>query len=359
MLRDLFINTIMVVAFTSVSYQAFRNTGLHHGLPLKPKLILGGIYGLLGIVLMLFTVRVNETVIIDFRNIALLLSAVNAGWISAAMAGFVISIFRICYFGASVSSAVAVMVIVLLTAIFSFICSFTMKLWKKWTLSVGISLIISSIALSFLLPNPAIRREALIYYNLGLSIAAVLVYYYIGYLEALTFSYRKYREEAKRDFLTGLNNVRQFEVVTGRIIQDAENQRQKLALLFIDVDFFKKVNDTYGHKQGDIVLKELGKILRQTCRDVDIVSRNGGEEFSVLLMDCSQSKAVEIAERIRKTIEEHPFELPGQRKTAITVSIGIASYPEPVKDVEELKEKADGALYEAKRAGRNKVIVSK
>lgn len=357
MLRDLFINTVMVVAFTSVSYQAFRNTGLHHGLPLKLKLVLGGIYGLLGIVLMVFTIRVNETVIIDFRNIALLLSAINAGWIPAVMTGLVISIFRICYFGASVPSVVAVMVIALLTAVFSFISGFAMKLWKKWMLSVGISLIISSIALSFLLPNPAIRREALLYYNLGLSIAAVLVYYYIGYLEALTFSYRKYREEAKRDFLTGLDNVRQFELATGRIIREAEKRRQKLALLFIDVDFFKKVNDTYGHKQGDIVLKELGKILRQACRDVDIVSRNGGEEFSVLLMDCSQSKAVEIAERIRRTIEEHPFELPGQRKTAITVSIGIASYPEPVREVEKLKEKADGALYEAKRTGRNKVVV--
>ena len=142
------------------------------------------------------------------------------------------------------------------------------------------------------------------------------------------------------------------------VIDSVRQKRERVSLLYIDIDFFKKVNDNYGHKEGDIVLKKLGEILSKTCRDVDIVSRNGGEEFSVILVNCSPNMAVEIAERIRKTIEITPIYLSNNIKINITVSIGISSYPDPINDLEILREKADEALYKAKHAGRNKVVLS-
>ncbi len=123
----------------------------------------------------------------------------------------------------------------------------------------------------------------------------------------------------------------------------------------VDIDFFKKVNDTYGHIEGDIVLKELGLILSENCRHFDEVSRIGGEEFSVLLPDCAYPRAMQIAERIKDAVKIHTFTLSTGVKIHITISIGVASYPETIQDIEKLMEKADTALYAAKRSGRNRV----
>lgn len=126
----------------------------------------------------------------------------------------------------------------------------------------------------------------------------------------------------------------------------------------IDIDFFKKVNDTYGHAEGDAVLRELGKILLKSCRSYDIVSRNGGEEFTILLLDCPEIQALQIAERVRYSVETHPFIMTNETQINITVSIGVSSYPEATNKIEKLLELADETLYIAKRTGRNKVCSS-
>ena len=129
-------------------------------------------------------------------------------------------------------------------------------------------------------------------------------------------------------------------------------------MLFIDIDFFKKVNDIYGHLNGDRVLKEVGQILIKLSRDTDIVARKGREEFTVLLMDCGVSKALKVAERIRKTIEENIFISEQNEEIRITISIGVSSFPDTIADEEKLTEQADIALYRAKRSGRNKVCLA-
>ena len=126
-------------------------------------------------------------------------------------------------------------------------------------------------------------------------------------------------------------------------------------MLFIDIDFFKKVNDTFGHQNGDKVLEDLGKILLNSCSHSDVVSRNGGEEFSILMTDCPRDKVMEVAERIRKAVQDHKFYLIDGQAINITISIGVAIYPDTVNDINLIVEKADSALYEAKRTGRNRV----
>lgn len=175
-------------------------------------------------------------------------------------------------------------------------------------------------------------------------------------MELLTRSYRWYKQESNIDFLTGLNNVRQFNKLYNMLINNEKNSYRIFSLLYIDVDFFKNVNDTYGHENGDIVLRKLSEILKKTCRSIDIISRNGGEEFSVILLDCPYERALEIAERIRKNVENTPIELSNKTKINITISIGVASYPNPISNLDMLRESADKALYEAKKTGRNKVV---
>ena len=165
--------------------------------------------------------------------------------------------------------------------------------------------------------------------------------------------------ESSKDFLTGLNNVRKFDSLFNNAIENAKEKKENLSLLMIDIDFFKRVNDTYGHAEGDVVLQELGKILSKNSRSFDVVSRNGGEEFTVLLLGCPKDNAIQIAERIRATVENHSFVLTTGLEISITVSIGVSSYPELTEEVEKLVEKSDIALYAAKRTGRNKVCSDK
>jgi diguanylate cyclase (GGDEF)-like protein len=128
-----------------------------------------------------------------------------------------------------------------------------------------------------------------------------------------------------------------------------------LGFLMIDIDFFKRVNDRYGHRIGDQMLRELADLLRSCVRQIDIVGRYGGEEFAVILPETDRASAMAIAERLRSTVEGHLFNVSSEDEPLrMTISIGVATSPEErVRRVEELVEEADRLLYEAKSAGRN------
>ena len=132
-----------------------------------------------------------------------------------------------------------------------------------------------------------------------------------------------------------------------------------LCLIMSDIDHFKKFNDTYGHQQGDIVLKETAKIFKTNIRTIDIPARYGGEEFAIILPDTKLEDGILVATRIRKAIESHEF--PGQKDPLhVTMSLGVAQY-DPLKDKikKDLIEKADSSLYKAKESGRNMVVAHK
>jgi diguanylate cyclase len=162
---------------------------------------------------------------------------------------------------------------------------------------------------------------------------------------------------ASTDHLTDLSNRRQFEQSLQSELQHAKQYHQKLSLLVIDIDRFKKVNDTFGHSAGDAVLKQLGQLLVEHARSTDLVSRNGGEEFAILLLDCGYHQSMAIAESVRKAVARSLFILPDGQNVKLTISIGVAVYPDHCDDHDDndLFDQADRALYEAKNTGRNKV----
>ena len=178
----------------------------------------------------------------------------------------------------------------------------------------------------------------------------------IEYIRASNELFNKYKIESPIDSLTGLNNVRKFNHISKELMKNATTRNEALTLLYIDIDYFKKINDSYGHKEGDMVLKEVGVILKSSTRPADIVSRNGGEEFTVILVGCSNELSYETSERIRKSVEDHIFILSNGESLKVTVSIGVATFDKTVNDISLLIEKADKALYQAKRLGRNQVV---
>ena len=189
----------------------------------------------------------------------------------------------------------------------------------------------------------------------------------ISYLEQLTRqsaitinranAYAKILQYATLDALTGLNNRRQFEVRLKQEIATTKRQKNPLCAMMIDIDFFKKVNDTYGHASGDTVLRTVASIIKEHLRESDIPSRYGGEEFAVLLPYTHIDEAQIVGERLRKAVENTPVPI-DKKNINVTISMGLAEF-NPEETGENLFERADKALYEAKESGRNRVCIDK
>lgn len=162
------------------------------------------------------------------------------------------------------------------------------------------------------------------------------------------------------DGMTGLHNYRYFRMRLKEEIARARRENSKLTLSIIDVDHFKNYNDRIGHPAGDEILRKIGKILKNSVRDNDIVARYGGEEFALILPATDQKGAYTLAERIRHKVEESHFSREEiQPEGKITISTGISTFPEDAATVEDLVIAADQALYHAKYTGRNKVVKAK
>ena len=159
------------------------------------------------------------------------------------------------------------------------------------------------------------------------------------------------------DELTGLYNYRHLRKTLAEEASRALRYGRSLSFIMLDIDHFKLYNDRHGHIRGDEVLRILADILKGNTREVDMVFRYGGEEFSILAPELSKDDAYLMAERLRKLVEEHPFPLEETQPAGrITVSMGVASLPEDTRSPEDLVDKADHALYLAKSGGRNRVI---
>ncbi len=167
------------------------------------------------------------------------------------------------------------------------------------------------------------------------------------------------KRQAHVDHLTGVSNRGYFMVQAEQELSRAQRYNNPLSLFMLDIDFFKKVNDSHGHKVGDLVLVKLTDICRQTLREMDIIGRVGGEEFVILLPEADLIEATKVAERLRELIEKSKVPLEGGLPLHFTVSIGVTSMASREENLDVLLNLADRALYEAKANGRNKVCVAK
>lgn len=173
--------------------------------------------------------------------------------------------------------------------------------------------------------------------------------------------YSEILKNATMDALTGLNNRRQFEIRLKEEYSSANRQNTPLCAIMIDIDFFKKFNDTYGHAIGDTVLRTTANVIKEQLREYDIPSRYGGEEFCILLPQTNIDEAKIVAERLRNSVENKKIEIQTNKNEqikyiSVTISVGLAQLD--IKDMaDDLYMKADRALYKAKEEGRNRVVV--
>ncbi len=167
--------------------------------------------------------------------------------------------------------------------------------------------------------------------------------------------YKELEDKAITDGLTGVHTRRYFSGRFDEEFRRATLKGLELSLLMIDVDFFKRVNDDYGHLVGDQVLREISRAIGQQTREIDITGRYGGEEFCVILPETDKTGALVAAERIRAAVQGSQVKA-YDVECSVTVSIGVATFPDDASHTEELLDKADWSLYRAKKMGRNRVV---
>jgi len=188
----------------------------------------------------------------------------------------------------------------------------------------------------------------------------------VGSTTILKFTYHDYLDEvfqrqmyesALRDGLTKVFNKKYFTDYLEKEFAFAARHGSPLALIFLDIDYFKRINDTHGHPAGDFVLSELSQLMATLVRTEDVLARFGGEEFTVLCRGTDLAGAKTVAERLRRTVEAHTFSF-GAKTIPVTISLGIAAIPDTaITDHAQFLAASDKALYEAKRTGRNRVCI--
>ncbi|MCH7755117.1 diguanylate cyclase [candidate division KSB1 bacterium] len=166
------------------------------------------------------------------------------------------------------------------------------------------------------------------------------------------------RQLAITDGLTGLYNYRYFKEQLLQELKRAQRHSLNISVVMIDIDHFKQYNDKNGHPAGDVVLKDIARLLRDNIRNIDLAARYGGEEFSLILIETDKPSAKIVSEKIRKLVEDYGFAYESSQPDGkLTISTGVAKFPEDGEDFDTLVSKADQRLYRAKEAGRNLIFV--
>ncbi|SIS61030.1 diguanylate cyclase [Salimicrobium flavidum] len=355
-IKDLISNLAILVTTLFLYTQVTSDSPLKTSSSVSRKIIAGLLAGVLSNVLMQYSMDFGET-IVDLRHVPLIVATYYGGTLPGIITMFLIITGRF-MIGVNPSSLAALIMIILITC--ATVLSNLMNVRRSIKISTALtaSNIIFTVIISFLIRDLNIMLVLAPSFWILSYTAGFTSFYIIEYVRKNQKVLDNYKSEATTDALTGLNNVRKFDETFNQVSSQAKQKNERLSLLFIDIDHFKTVNDTYGHKEGDQVLIQLGEILKNTVRSFDVVSRNGGEEFTVILLDCPTERAEQISESIRENVEIHPFSLTTGETIHVTVSIGLACYRETTESTIELISDADAALYEAKKGGRNRVCIA-
>ena len=212
--------------------------------------------------------------------------------------------------------------------------------------------------IAYLLVSYYLMSGANLWIPVVLPSIAIVIAFALSYLAKYLIKSRDFEYQYKLatvDGLTELYNHRYFQDALRNQIEASKRYGQPFSLIIIDIDFFKKFNDTYGHQAGDAVLRQVAQTLKKNSRTTDFVCRYGGEEMSIILPNTTNEEAMNNANRLCKAIAERPFQLNSTETGNVTISLGVATFPDNAQTPQELIEYADKCLYYAKEHGRNQV----
>lgn len=356
MFKNLFAHSCIVITLYLVVGALFRNYEIPSNR--KSKIIFGLLSGIIGSIMIYFNVKLADYVILDLRHLAIIIAAFFGGTLSTIITTLIIALTRFIFFPISFSTYASIITLLIINISVILISYINVSRLKKSFLMIICSTTLYSIMFAFVLAH--FKLQDTYVENILLSYVPIslfggfLTFYLSNYVVTVNHSYLELKKQAQFDYLTGLMNVRQFSSLLEKASKRTRSTNRSFALLVLDIDHFKTVNDTYGHPAGDEVLRGLSRLLIQSISIKDSVFRNGGEEFSILIPDANRESALNLAENIRKTVEQHQFYLPNGVDLSITISIGVAISTVAQSNTEIIQQ-ADDALYKAKNSGRNRV----
>ncbi|WP_025683964.1 diguanylate cyclase [Paenibacillus maysiensis] len=358
MFSTFFVNTCILVTFlyiTGLISQRYKICLQNSSC--KAHWIGGALFGGYGIVIMYYSIPVGFNTIADLRHLAIVATATYIGGPAALIATLCLCVGRLLLFGVTKQAIVSAIFMILI----GLGCALLSRLsWSRLLKLITMNVFALGIIFCSLLINLDDIYDVLRVYPLQFFISMVggcLLYLIAESINTSNELLLRLEHTSFTDHLTNLSNRRQLELSLEEKLPQARQRHEHLSVLVLDIDHFKEVNDTYGHAAGDAVLRQLGQILMDKCRSSDVVTRSGGEEFTVLLPNCAFQQALRIANQILGAVDQYEFVLSDGLVLKITVSIGVTTFPDTGGDMSgaALLEQADKALYEAKNTGRNRV----
>jgi diguanylate cyclase len=318
-------------------------------------IINGLLGGLLAAILMRFNIETSANAIIDLRIIPFMLVILYGNWLSTSITGGLIIFIRF-MMGINIYSAINIIFILASWIIFCYCFKKIKNRWISIVVMLTLSNTVYTVLNAILSAGKGVNISLIATYWISCILGGLIAVYIMDYLNETKLVFKRNSKYAFTDPLTGLNNVRSFDLAFNKAKSKLEKSNESMSIMILDIDHFKQVNDTYGHLEGDLVLKKVAAILKMSQDPEDIISRNGGEEFSVLLNNCSHIEAYEKADALRKIMENSFFIIKNGTITIhVTISIGITTYKDTTIEIDQLYDHADQALYVAKKSGRNKV----
>lgn len=356
--KDLLISGLFIILFNFFISPIRRSVSSGSRNVVFSQIYIGILGCVLSVVVFFYGYHVPGTdTLMDLRFILLTSVYVQGGFVGVIITAIFQIFYRILIYGYSISAFHGCVQIIAFIFCFHLMNQFIKNKWiKRFGVIISVYLItnISYFMLLFDLEN---TMDYLLIYNYVIIITIVVQYILLDSIEKSNQLYIHYQNSSQYDFLTGLSNAKSFDLALNNVIHHAIHKKEPLSCLMIDIDFFKKINDTYGHAAGDMVLQELARKLKEASPEHGVIGRVGGEEFCILLTKCKREVAYTLATKINDIIQYHPISIEQEKPIYITISIGVANYPESTKDLNQLKELSDMALYDAKHSGRNKVCI--
>lgn len=357
LLEDLLINVSLVITLIFLFMKARWSNRQEINAGRLAWVLDGVAGGLMGMLLMHFSIAVAQGTIADFRYLPIVLLMLFVGRKSALISTIIIAIGRF-FISVSLSSYIALVV-----SIFLYIGLLVIDEWKmdaKLMDKAFMMIVYSSFLYTAVLINrvtdTTILYPLVILYGIISVAGGLFAVFFMNYVRTTEYLLRKYEIESTIDYLTGLKNVRKFNHIFNHYKKQAVSSDQPLSIAMIDIDHFKKLNDTHGHAAGDFVLMEMAQIFEDILGKDAYVFRKGGEEFVALFPSAPFGRVVTLMEQCRKRIEDHPFAINDYTKVFSTISVGISQYPSTVREINQLNVVADEKLYRAKNNGRNVII---
>ncbi|MCT4781943.1 MULTISPECIES: GGDEF domain-containing protein [Exiguobacterium] len=351
-INSFFIDLCILFTLFTISFLPFRNRPrLTPKSPFKARVLLGIQSGVIALILLANALHL-EGILIDLRTIPITLAVLFGGWVSGVVAAvlFLIGRFFMITNGEYVGFYLAIITMIALVVPTSLL---RLKLDNTRTtllIFMTISVIVFGSALFYALPLELFYPILLVYIVMT-YLGAAASYRLLHELRRHFENVQHQQQLARTDALTGIANRRRLNEAMANLTVEAE----EYALILVDIDHFKRVNDTYGHDVGDDVLRELGMLLVDESREDHLVGRFGGEEFLIIMPNAQKDDVSRLAESIREKVSTFPFET-SAGTLHITVSLG-ACHSNDI-EVDSVLKHADEALYHAKESGRNRFILA-